>query len=77
MHSLSTQEVNMAQAGFATTHCFTNMRSDALNAVIQPSFARAEIGVTAFNVAHRDYSNTMFEILMNEGRWAQPPLLGH
>jgi hypothetical protein len=77
VHTPSTQEVNMAQAAFATAHCFTNIHSDALNTLLPPSFGRAEIGVTAFNVAHRDYSNTMFEILMNEGRWVQPPLRGH
>jgi hypothetical protein len=77
VHTSSTQEVNMAQAVFATAHCFTSIRGDALNTILQPSFGRAEIGVTAFNVAHRDYSNTMFEILMNEGRWVQPPLRCH
>ncbi len=76
VYTPSTQEVNMAQAAFATAHCFTNTRSDTLNALLQPKFGRAEIGVTAFNIAHRDYSNTMFQILMNEGRWVPPPLLG-
>jgi hypothetical protein len=74
VHTPSTQEVNMAQAAFATTHCFTNTHSDALDALLQPSFGRAEIGVTAFIIANRDYSNTMFEILMNEGRRVPPPL---
>jgi hypothetical protein len=75
VYTPSTQEVNAAQAAFATAHCFTNIRSDVIDVVLQPAFGRAEIGVTAFNIGHRDYSSTMFEILMNNGRWVQPPLI--
>ena len=34
----STGEVNMAQAAFATHHCFTNMRITEIDALLQPYF---------------------------------------
>lgn len=71
----TTQEVNAAQAAFSTNHCFTNIRNEALNATLQPHFGKAILGVTAFSVRHRNYTNTMFDILMNNGRWVNPPLI--
>jgi hypothetical protein len=69
----ATEEVNMAQAAYATEHCFATIRSGALDAVLQPSFGRAILGVNAFSIRHRDYTNTIFDILMNSGHWVEPP----
>jgi hypothetical protein len=70
----TTQEVNIAQASFASNYCYTNIRSDVLDATLQPHFGRTIIGVNAFSIRHRDYSRTMFDILMNRGQWVEPPL---
>jgi hypothetical protein len=71
----TTREVNAAQAAFSTNHCFTNIRSSDLDGAIQPHFGRAVLGVNAFSIRHRNYANTMFEILMNKGNWVNPPLV--
>jgi hypothetical protein len=71
----TTQEVNMAQASYASDYCYTNIRSEVLDAVLQPHFGRTVIGVNAFSIRHRDYRKTMFDILMNGGRWVDPPLV--
>jgi len=70
----STQDVNIAQASFATHHCFTNIRSDSLDAALQPNFGRVRLGINAFSIRHRDYSNSMFDLLMNRGKWVDPPV---
>ena len=66
-------EVNVAQAQFATEFCFANLCSEAINVALQPRFGHSRIGITAFSVRHRDFSNTMFEIIMNRGNWVEPP----
>ena len=71
----TTQKVNIAQASYASEYCYTNIHSDALNTMLQPHFGRTVLGVNAFSVRHRDYTKTMFEILMNRGRWVEPPTL--
>jgi hypothetical protein len=71
----TTEEVNVAQAAFSTSHCFTSIRSDDLNQTLQPHFGRAVLGVNAFSIRHRNYTNTMFEILMNNGNRENPPLV--
>lgn len=60
-------EVNAAQAAFATNHCFTNICSKILNAQLQPHFGKAVMGVTAFSIRHRNYADKIFNILMNKG----------
>jgi hypothetical protein len=70
----TTQEVNTAQASFATQHCFTNICSNSLDSVLQSCFGRVRLGINAFSVRHRDYSDTMFNLLMNRGHWTEPPL---
>lgn len=59
------REINIAQAAFSNKWCFANILSDEINEIMQHNFGNAEIGVKAFSLAHRDYSNTIFELLMN------------
>jgi hypothetical protein len=42
---------------------------------MQQNFGKAKLGVTAFTVWHRNYDNTVYELLMNNGRWVEPPRL--
>jgi hypothetical protein len=71
----STQEINYAQAAFAGRFCFANIRSEEINTIMQQNFGKAKLGVTAFTVWHRNYDNTVYELLMNNGRWVEPPRL--
>ena len=57
-------EVNMAQAAFATQHCFGNVNSPDIDAVLQPEFGRVRLGVTGFNTNHIDYGQVLFDLLM-------------
>ncbi len=61
----SIEDVNAAQASFATSACYTCTESTALNEILQPRFGKAQLLVNAFSLKHRDFSNTMFELLMN------------
>jgi hypothetical protein len=49
-------EINAAQAAFASRSCFTNVK-DSRDKILQPNFGKAKLGVTAFTVWHRDYTN--------------------
>jgi hypothetical protein len=60
------QEVNIAQAAFAHKHCFANINSNQIDEIMQQEFGKAEIGVKAFTVWHRDYKNALYESLMAE-----------
>lgn len=60
----ATDEVNMAQAMFATEHCFTNICSRELDAKLQPHFGKIRIGIEGFSVGHIDYKKLLFDILM-------------
>ena len=73
--SPSVDDINTAQAAFATRCCFTNIESPKINQVLQPAFGLAEIGVKSFTVWHRNYDDTIFEMLMNGGRFVPPPRL--
>jgi len=64
--SPATLEVNMAQASFATRNCFTNVRSLTLDASLQEHFGRTRLGENAFTLGHIDYTNKLFDILMNQ-----------
>lgn len=66
-------EVNEAQATFASQYCYAHTDSTALNDLIQPRIGRRRIGVHLFSVRHRDYSNTMFELLMSGGSQFRAP----
>jgi hypothetical protein len=67
------REVNEAQAAYSTQSVYTNLNSADLNAVLQPHFGRTRLGINAFSVRHRNYTNTMFEILMNRGHGFEAP----
>ena len=60
----SSVEVNMAQAAFATQHCFGNINSPEIDAVLQREFGKVRIGITGFNTHHIDYNQMLFDILM-------------
>jgi hypothetical protein len=60
----SVTEVDMAQAAFATKHCFGNINSPEIDAVLQPQFGTIRIGITGFNTHHIDYNQVLFDILM-------------
>lgn len=60
------REVNIAQAAFAHKRCFANIKSDQIDEIVQQEFGKAEIGVKTFTVWHRDYKNTVYEVLMAE-----------
>jgi hypothetical protein len=64
----TTDDVNMAQAAFATQHCFTNLQSAEIDALLQPHFGTAQIGENVFSLRHVDHKEKLFDILMR-----QPP----
>jgi hypothetical protein len=66
----ATAEVNMAQAAFATQHCFTNILSPEIDGILQSNFGTMRLGIDGFSVKHIDYKNLMFDILM--GRHGSP-----
>ncbi len=57
-------EVNMAQAAFATKHCFGNINSPEIDAILQPEFGKVRLGITGFNTHHIDHNAVLFDILM-------------
>ncbi len=61
-------EVNAAQAAFATHHCYAHCNSAGIDAILQPIFGTTKIGINAFSVRHRNYTDTMFHLLMSGGR---------
>jgi hypothetical protein len=67
------QEINTAQAAFASRYCFTNINSAEIDSALQPNFGKAKLGVTAFTIWHRNYDNSVYELLMNDGKWVEPP----
>ena len=67
----STDEVNRAQAAFATQHCFTNLRSMDIDATLQPYFRNSPPRNRRFRLDHIDRTQQLFDILMN-----QPPHKG-
>jgi hypothetical protein len=66
----TSMEVNMAQAAFATHHCFTNVCSQETDQILQCHFGVIRLGIDGFSVKHIDYKKALFEILM--GRRPQP-----
>lgn len=69
----SATEVNEAQASFASEYCYAHTNSPALNALIQPRLGSRQIGIHLFCVRHRDYTNTIFELLMSGGSRFRAP----
>jgi hypothetical protein len=64
----TTEDVNIAQAVFATEHCFTNIHNQEIDAIIQPHFSKVRFGIEGFSLAHTDPTEQLFQILIN-----QPP----
>jgi hypothetical protein len=62
-------EVNMAQASFATEHCFANVCSPELDATLQTYFGKMRMGIDGFNLNHIDAIQLLFDI-MRQGRAA-------
>jgi len=67
------REVNTAQAAFAARYCFSNVKSGEINHIVQENLGKAELGVKGFTVWHRNYKNTIYDILMSGGQWVEPP----
>jgi hypothetical protein len=64
----TTDDVNIAQAVFATEHCFTSIHSQEIAAMLQPHFSKVRLGIEGFSLAHTDPTKQLFQILIN-----QPP----
>ena len=62
----STDDVNMAQAAFATEYCFTNVLKAEIDALLQYHFGTAHIGDNVFALRHVNHKEKLFEILMNQ-----------
>ena len=60
-------EVNEAQAAYATRYCYANVNHPALDSIIQSKLGRNKIGINVFSLRHRNYENTMFDLLMTGG----------
>jgi len=60
------EDVNIAQAIFATEHCFTNIKSTEIDAMLQPHFGRLRLGIEGFSLAHTDPTKQLFQILMSQ-----------
>ena len=56
----------MAQAAFATQHCFTNVRNTEIDALLQQHFGTVRLGIEGFSTGHVDHTKKLFEILMNQ-----------
>ena len=66
VHVPSTDDVNRAEAAFATQYCFTNIGSMTLDAVLQPYFGTFRLGREGFNLDHLDHAGKLFELLMQQ-----------
>ncbi len=67
------REINMAQAAFASSACFANQKSAEIDVIVQQYISTVKLGQNAFTVFHRNYDNTVYDMLMNHGRWVEPP----
>ena len=61
-----TSEVNAAEAAFAEA-CYTNVCSNSLNQYLQQYFGRAEMGINAFSIRHKDYVTAFCNHLILHG----------
>jgi hypothetical protein len=67
------EEVNMAQAAFATEHCFTNVYSPEVDATLQSQFGKFRLGIEGFSLRHIDHNKVLFDILMGRRPQGAPP----
>src|SRR5580704_5647275 len=56
-----------------TTPVSQNQNSQELDSIVQNQISTVKLGQNAFTVFHRNYDNTMYDILMSGGRWVDPP----
>ena len=61
----SSSEVNAAQAAFSGQFCYSNTRSNWVDQIVQKNFGKAQLGVNAFMVGHRNYEKLLYENLLN------------
>jgi hypothetical protein len=61
----SSGEVNAAQAEFSGKFCYTNIPSNWVDQIVQQNFGKAQLGVAAFTVGHRNYEKLVYEHLLN------------
>jgi hypothetical protein len=54
--------------GSANPASYRNLNIPELNHLLQPRFGRIRLGINAFSIRHRNYADTMFELLMSGGR---------
>lgn len=66
-------EVNTAQASFAHSTCFASQNRREMDEIVQRHISSVKLGVNAFTVFHRNYENSIYDILMNGGQWVEPP----
>jgi hypothetical protein len=68
-------EVNRAQGAFATRYCYAHKNDSLIDKDLQWQFNRGQIGVNMYSVRHRNYTDTMFELLMSGGATFRAPRL--
>jgi hypothetical protein len=61
----SSGEANAAQAAFSGRFCYANIQSDWIDQIVQQNFGKAQLGVTAFTIGHRNYEKLVYEQLLN------------
>jgi Protein of unknown function (DUF4238) len=66
-------EVNRAQGAFATRYCYAHKNDPQIDKDFQWQFSRGQIGVNMYSVRHRNYNDTMFEVLMSGGSSFKAP----
>jgi hypothetical protein len=58
-------EVNAAQAAFSGQFCYASIPSSWVDQIVQQNFGKAQLGVAAFTVGHRNYEKLVYEHLLN------------
>jgi Protein of unknown function (DUF4238) len=66
IHKPTAEEVNMAQAAFATEHCFANVCDANIDATSQPRFGMCRLGIEGFALRNFDYKQIFFDILIRQ-----------
>jgi hypothetical protein len=66
-HNPTVREVNRAQSAFATRYCYAHKSDPVIDSDLQQKFSSGQIGLNMYSVRHRNYNDTMFELLMSGG----------
>jgi hypothetical protein len=61
----TTDEVNIAQAAFAYSRCYTSIESEDIDRIFQLNVGRAKLGLTAFSIWGRDYNELIYAVLLS------------